>query len=178
MYFTIFAISSNIQILYLENKHENLYKDLEEVQIICTVVSDKKETDYKNSYEIKVESLNHETKYKGTGLILYVPKTTNLQYGDKISINGNYEEAQSATNYKAFDYREYLKEKNIYGIVSSKNVKVIKQDNLSSILILFNNLKQKIKSNLKESIGEEANITIGILLRRYFKYFRRNNRRF
>lgn len=164
----IFGTISNIQILKLENKHNNLYNQLEQIEVIATVTSDLKETEYRYSYKIKIESINKETKYKGTCLLLYTPKTEKLEYGDKIYLTGSYKKAAKATNYKAFDYREYLKEKNIYGIVTSKDTKILKKDNLNSILICFNNLKQKIKSNLKESIGEEANLAIGILLRRYF----------
>lgn len=175
LYFAIFAIISNIQILNLENKHDNLYKGLEEIEATGTVVSDLKETEYRYIYEIKIENINKETKYKETCLLLYTPKTNKLKYGDKIYLTGIYKEATKATNYKCFDYREYLKQKNIYGTVTSKNVKLIQENNLNQILILFNNLKQKIKSNITKSIGEEANIAIGILLRRHFKNFRRDN---
>ena len=94
-------------------------------------------------------------------------KEENLEYGDKIHILGTYDEAKCATNYKLFDYKEYLKEKNVYGIVKADKVQVIEKDNLNNIFILLNNLREKIKINLKEIIGEEANVTIGILLRRY-----------
>lgn len=171
----IFATISNTQILRLETKHENLYKGLDEIEVIGTVNSNLKETEYRYSYEIKVESINKETKYKGTCLLLYTPKTKKLKYGDKVYLTGNYKKAAKATNYKAFDYKEYLKEKNIYGTITSKDIKVLQNDNLNPVLIFVNNLKQKIKINLRESIGEEGDIAIGILLRRHFKNFRRNN---
>lgn len=163
--FMIFATISNIQILRLETKHENLYKELDEIEAIGTVISDLKETEYRYSYEIKIESINKDMKYKGTCLLLYTPKTEKLKYGDKIYLAGNYKKAAKATNYKCFDYKEYLKEKNIYGNVTSKDIKVIQNDNLNPVLIFFKNLKQKIKINLRESIGEEGDIATGILLR-------------
>ena len=55
----------------------------------------------------------------------------------------------------------------MYGIVKADKVQVIEKDNLNNIFILLNNLREKIKINLKEIIGEEASVTIGILLRRY-----------
>lgn len=166
--FSIFAIISNTQILYLENKHETLYKNLEEVEIIGTIISDKEETEYKAKYTIKVERLNGSKKYAGTCLLVYTEKNTDLKYGDKITINGIYEEASKATNYGAFDYKEYLKEKNIYGIVNVEDIETIKSKNLNIMLIAFNNLRNTIKTNLQEILDEDSSIAIGIILRRYF----------
>lgn len=163
----ILAIISNWQIIYLENKFENLYKGKEEVNVIGTIISDREENTYQAKYTIKIDSVNGDTKYNDTNLLLYVQKEENLEYGDKIHILGTYDEAKCATNYKLFDYKEYLKEKNVYGIVKADKVQVIEKDNLNNIFILLNNLREKIKINLKEIIGEEANVTIGILLRRY-----------
>lgn len=163
----IIAIISNWQIINLENKFETLYKGKEEVDIIGTVISNREESTYQAKYTIKIDTVNGDTKYKGTNLLLYVQKEESLEYGDKAQILGTYEEAKCATNYKFFDYKEYLKEKNVYGIVKADKVQVIEKDNLNNIFILLNNLREKIKVNLKEIIGEEANVTIGILLRRY-----------
>ncbi len=112
--FIVFAIISNAQIIYLENKHENLYKGKAEVEIVGTIISDREETTYKAKYTIKVESVDGNAEFKGTYLLIYVAKEQELEYGDKIILKGEYEEASFATNYKAFDYKEYLKCKNIY----------------------------------------------------------------
>lgn len=148
--FLIFALISNIKITKVENNHNNLYKGLEDVEIIGTIISDKKETNYKASYTVKVESINEEIKFKETNLLIYTSKNVNLSYGDKVILNGTYEQAKGATNYKAFDYREYLKEKNIYGILNVDKVQIIKKDNLNCILVLFHNIKNKVKLNLKK----------------------------
>lgn len=176
--FSIFAIISNAQILYLENKHETLYKNLEDVKIIGTIISDKEETEYKNRHTIKVEELNGSKKYTGTCLLIYTKKNADLEYGDKIIINGIYEEANEATNYGAFDYKEYLKEKNIYGIVNVEELETIKHNNLNIILITFNDLRNNIKTNFQEILDKDSSVAIGILLRRYFWNWWRNNRRF
>ncbi len=165
--FLIFVFISNTQVRYLESKHENLYQDVDTAQVVGTIISDKKETTYKTSYTIKVDSINNSRKYKGTNILIYLPKNIMLDYGDKISLNGNYERANVATNYKGFDYREYLKQKNIYGIVHADEVRVLEKNNLNCVKIIFNNIRTKIKLNLKEVLGEESKVTIGILLRRY-----------
>lgn len=93
-------------------------------------------------------------------MILYVAKKEKLEYGDKVALSGTYEKAKTARNFKEFDYREYLKAKNVYGIVNVDNVEVIKKNNLNFSLIGINRLRSKIKSNLKEILGEKAEVTV------------------
>ena len=158
--FIIFVVISNLQITILENKFNNLYEGINEVKVIGTIISDRKETSYKANYTIKVESVNSNKKFQGTNLIVYVPKSQKLEYGDKIEINGTFEKAKTARNYKEFDYREYLKTKNIYGIVNSEKIKLIKKNNLNLSLILINNLRTRIKTNLQEILGEESKLAM------------------
>ena len=157
--FIIFAIISNFQVNILENKFNNLYGGISETKIVGTIISDRKETSYKVNYMVRVESINSNNKFKGTNLIIYMPKKEKLEFGDKIIINGVYEKASTAKNFKAFDYREYLKTKNVYGVVNAEEVRVIKKNNLNFILIGVNNLKTKIKFNLIDILGKEAEIT-------------------
>ena len=137
-----------------------MYDGIDNVQIIGTIISDRKETTYKSSYTLKVESLNSNNKYKNTNLIIYTKKSTKLEYGDKIVLNGKYEKAKTAKNYKEFNYRDYLKCKKIYGIVNTEDVKIIGKNNLNSIMLSINRLRNQIKSNLKEILGKEAELTI------------------
>ena len=50
---------------------------------------------------------------------MYVKKGVKLQYGETIEFFGTYSKASEATNYKAFDYNNYLKIKKIYGIINA-----------------------------------------------------------
>ena len=158
--FSIFVVISNLQITILENKFNNLYEGINELRVIGTVISDRKETSYKANYTIKVESVNSNKKFQGTNLIVYVPKSQKLEFGDKIEMSGTFEKAKTARNYKEFDYREYLKTKNIYGIVSTEKIKLIKKNNLNLSLILINNLRIRIKTSLQEILGEESKIAM------------------
>ncbi len=179
--FIVFSIISNIQINYLQNKYYTLYKSIEneKIQIIGTVISERKETTYKASYTIKVKEINGNAKFKKTNLIIYIPKNTYLEYGEKVRFNGSYEEVKGRTNYKAFDYKEYLKTKNVYGTVNvSSKIEILKELDLNPILIIINQIRTKIKSNLKEILGESSKIAIGILIRGYFRNTRRNCEKF
>ena len=105
-----------------------------------------------------------------------MPKSEEFKYGDLVCVRGIYEKAKSATNYKAFNYREYLKEKNIYGIVNVEECHVLKSDNLNFVFKFFNDIRKTIKNNLNYILGEKASIVIGMLLRRYIRYRRWNCR--
>lgn len=82
----IFALVSNIQIMYLENKFNTLYKNVQKINLVGTIISSPKETEYKNSYTLKVESINGNKKYKNTNLIIYTKKDIKLEYGRRIEI--------------------------------------------------------------------------------------------
>lgn len=143
-----------------ERKFDNLYNGLEKIEAIGTIISERKDTKYKASYTINVESINSNKKYRGTNLIVYLQKSEKLEYGDKVKINGTFERAKTARNYKEFDYREYLKSKNIFGVVDVEHSEIIKQNNLNIFKIGINNLRNQIKDNLSTILGEEASLTI------------------
>ncbi len=82
----IFAIVSNIQIMYLENRFNTLYINIKEIKLVGIITSIPKETEYKNSYTLKVQSINGDEKYKNTNLIIYTKKDIKLEYGKKVEI--------------------------------------------------------------------------------------------
>lgn len=160
MSFIIFAFISNLQIRNLENKFNNLYEGINDVKIVGTIISDRRETQYKAIYTVKVISINSNKKFKGTNLLIYVPKSQKIEYGDKIVTNGIYEKAKTARNYKEFNYREYLKSENIYGIVNVEKIEIVDKNDLNYLLIGINKIREKIKTNLDEILGKESYLTI------------------
>ena len=82
----IFAIVSNIQIMYLENRFNTLYINIKETKLVGIITSIPKETEYRNSYTLKVQSINGDEKYKNTNLIIYTKKDIKLEYGKKVEI--------------------------------------------------------------------------------------------
>lgn len=163
----ITAIISNIQITYLNKKYNTMYIKNQEYKVIATVVSNTQEKEYKNTYKIKIESINGNKKYANTHLLLNVKKNkAKLQYGDKISFNGTYIEPTTRRNYKGFDYKEYLKTIKIYGSFTPETeIKIIKKDNVNIISKAIFNIKEKITSNVNKSLEEETkNLCLGILL--------------
>ena len=82
---------SNLITIHLNNKYDAIYNELNnEIKIIATICSNKKEKQYKNIYKIKIEKINNKIKYKNIYLFLNTPKNINLEFGDKIQFEGEY----------------------------------------------------------------------------------------
>ena len=156
--FLLIAIISNLQITHLEKKHNTLYQNLEKVTIEGTIIEGTKETSYKNAYTIKVEKINGNKKYKNTNLIIYTKKQEKIDYGQKISLSGIFNLPSKATNYKAFDYANYLKTKNIYGTVKVEEIKQTNEKGVMWLQIQINNLRTKIEQNLDEILGKNSEL--------------------
>lgn len=158
----IFVVSAFTASLYLNicnNKYEKVYKNFSAKEIIATVISNEKELEYVSTYKVKLENK--------ISLLLKVPKKikTNLNYGDKIIINGEYSVPEQARNYGGFNYREYLKTQKIYGIFEAKSITIIDCNNLNGIDIFSNNLKKKIIDKSNNILPKSTrNLFLGILI--------------
>lgn len=164
----IFIIISKLITHNLIIKYENLYTNLETGEFVATIINNPQEKQYKTVYKIKIENINKEKKYKNTYLLLYIDKSFKvLNYGDKIYFKGTYYKASQATNYKAFDYSEYLKTQKIYGtVIAEKNtIKVIKNNNVNILNLYMNKFKVNLYSNIDKMIkNENKELLKGILL--------------
>lgn len=162
--FLISALVSSIYRVFCNIKFEKFYKEFNASEIIATVISNNNETEYKNTYKVKVENLKG---YKDINLILRVSKSKkiNLNYGDKIKVSGEYIIPDEARNYGGFKYKQYLKTQKIYGIFEANKVEVLKYNNLSFIELFSNKVKLKIIENFSNLLPEETNqLFLGILI--------------
>ena len=159
--FTIIISSfiSNIIIKYYECKYENLYKGIENLEVVGIVVSNKVEKKYYNRYKINVI----EEKFKNT--YLYINSKEELEYGDKIDVNGEFIEPSKARNYKGFGYKEYLKTLKIYGTIKAEDIKVLEKNKANTIMQVSNRALIKIKEAIKSTYSEKiAKIVMGVML--------------
>lgn len=167
--FLVSVIISNIQITLLEKSFDEKYKNVNEnLEIVGTIISNPMDKQYKNQYILKVEKINENKSYKNTNLQLNVKKEEKLlSYGDKIIIKGNFEEASSARNEGGFDYKQYLKSKNVYGIISvdKKDIKLIKKNNVDVIDLLANKVSNSMKIKIEQNLSNETSkLLSGILI--------------
>ena len=164
---TSMLISNSIT-THLNNRFDNLYKNIEnESNFIATVISDANKKEYITSYTIKTKSINGNTRFKNTKLILNISNSRDikLQYGDEITFTGDYKEPEKQRNYKGFDYSEYLKTLGIYGTVDYTKTNSIEYKKLNKIDLFFHNISNNIEENITNILSEDkANLLIGILL--------------
>ncbi len=164
--FCISSCISNLIVINLNNKYNNLYNGInEQVEILGIVCSNKEEKKYKNKYKIKVEEINGVNRYKNTYLILNISKNIKLEYGDKIYISGEFIKPTTQRNYKGFNYKEYLKTIKVYGTINSKYAKVIKKNSLNIVFMKANDIFLKIKNSIESLYSKEiSSILLGIML--------------
>lgn len=159
----IFIIAGFIHIKFLEYDYEKIYISLENVNIVGTIVSSKKEKQYINEYKIETEKINN-IKLKKKFILL--TKNKEIEYGNKIKLEGTYIKPSKSRNYKGFDYSNYLKTENIYGTIEQNGkIELIKEKNINYLFINLYKVKNKIIKNINNKFPEETRgVFLGILL--------------
>jgi len=155
----ISAIISNIYFNLKNNQYEKFYKIIpENLKTTATIVSESKETEYYNSYNVEISNKK---------FIMYVKKgyMDNLKYGMKIYLEGEYSEATDSRNFKGFSYKEYLKTKKIYGTIKINEIEILKENNVNFILKYSNSLRNKIIETINKIVQKNTRgLLAGILI--------------
>ena len=159
----IFIIAGFIHIKFLKYDYEKIYISLENVNIVGTIVSSKKEKQYINEYKIETEKINN-IKLKKKFILL--TKNKEIEYGNKIKLEGTYIKPSKSRNYRGFDYSNYLKTENIYGTIEQNGkIELIKEKNIKYFFIILYKVKNKIIKNINNKFPEETRgVVLGILL--------------
>ena len=159
-----------IQIHILENNYDKISSKIpEEITLQALVVSDGTEKDYKYTYTIEVNTINGKKLEKSIQLILDIKKNKIKnkcpKFGDVVEITGVYEGPNIARNYKGFDYKQYLKSKNIYGTIDCVQYEIIANNKINIISNIINYVQNNIKENMSNILDEEQGaLCIGILI--------------
>ena len=160
----ISTIVSYMYILHSEQKYSSYYAGIKSIHDKAVVVSEKQEKQYYSTYIIKVRNTN-----------LILQTNMELNFGDLIEFQGNFELPNVQRNYGGFNYREYLKTKNIYGIVRSTKVKVLAKNQLSRIEMVANAIRENIKNKIIEVDNKDTGgLLIRHINRKQRKYFGRS----
>lgn len=124
---------------------EKIYPESTEMECICEIIKEKEEKDYYNKYIVKIIKSN--IKYsKNTKLILYSEKDKKMFVGDILNIKGQFEKGEVAKNYKGFNYRNYLKQYKIYGILREENISYITQK--KDLYFIFGNIRNSLEKQI------------------------------
>ena len=159
-----------IQIHSLESNYARIsLKIPEEITLQALVISDGTEKDYKYTYTIEVNTINGKRLEKDIQLILDIKKNKIKnecpKFGDVVEITGVYEEPNIARNYKGFDYKQYLKSKNIYGTIECEQYEIKENDKISIIRNIINYVQNNIKENMLNILEKEQGaLCVGILI--------------
>lgn len=159
-----------IYVKTLNKNYEERYSEITgTINIKAIIISNPDEKEYKYTYTIKVEEINGNKEYQNTKLLLDIKKS-NLkeslpQYGDEITITGEFKKPNTARNYKGFDYEEYLRSQKTYGTITSEKYEIISSNKTN----IFNNFIHYVQGNIKENMHyvldeEEAALCVGILV--------------
>lgn len=157
----IFSIISNTIILIKNERFNNLYNSINDVESIVIIVSSKQEKEYNNIYKAKVILINNLNKYKNTQVYIKTKKNKEFKYGDIVFINGKFKQPEVARNYGGFSYKNYLKTLNIFGTIEVNKIKLIeKQSEVQKILSYIEQVKIKVFKffyDIREQLIQKAN---------------------
>ena len=156
----IFSVISNTILLFQNNKYDNLYQDGESIQITGIVVSQKEEKQYYDVYQVKVLNPKHFNLY-----IQMNKNTEELEYGDKVKLQGEYRKPSEQRNYGSYYDKQYLKTLKILGRVKANQVEIIAKKQLNIILQCSNKMNLNIKKTIEKNFDEEKSAILkGLLL--------------
>ena len=156
----IFSIISNLVILKQNNIYENSYQEGEAIKIVGIVVSKKTEKEYYDLYKIKI------LDSKKFSLFIQVnKKEKELEYGDKVLINGQYIKPSEQKNYGGYDDSQYLKTLKVLGRVKVSKIEVLEKKQQNIILQFANTIRGKIEEKIDKGFEyEKAAILKGLLI--------------
>lgn len=152
----ISSFISNTIIKYLENKYNNRFDGVENIQVEGIIVSNKIEKEYYNRYKLKAPNIY---------LYINVDPKINLEYGDLVKVEGKFQEPTTSRNYGGFNYKEYLKTLKIYGTIKVEDINILAKKQANFILQFSNEIFTKIKTNIEKTYSYNTGaIMLGVLL--------------
>lgn len=155
----------------LEDKCKNICKiyNNKQIKIYGVITSNGQNKEYKTTHKVKVTKVQNietnetiQTKFNILCNIKKSKANNSLKYGDKVIILGEFEEPYAERNEGGFNYKSYLKTKQIIGTIniSQNDVNIIGEE-FNLIYKLKENIIQKIYNILPSN---EATLCIGLLL--------------
>ncbi len=168
--FTMICIIAIMHVDTLEKNYEKMISKIpKEINMQAIVISDGIDKEYKYTYVIKVIKIENNVLEKNIKINLNLKKNILKEdlpkFGDIIEITGNYEEPESARNYKSFNYKDYLKSKGNYGTIDCKSCSIISNNNIRGVNKAIHLVQSNLKNNMTRTLNEEEGaLCVGILI--------------
>ena len=164
----IFSIISNSLIVLKEMEYKKIYKlDGNVVNIVAIIESNKIEKENSVKYMIKIIKCDSINLLENKKMYINIKniKYANLHYGDIVQITGKYLKPEEQRNYGGFNYQNYLKTKEIYGIINFSNMKILDNRKANFLMTIANDISLDIKNKIDNILDKKyAEILKGILL--------------
>lgn len=160
----------------LENRYCNIIKtyDKQDLQIRGIIISSPQDNEYKKTYKLHVLQIKNintgEIKKNEFNILCNIKKLdTNItfEYGDEIVVLANFEAPSISKNYGGFNYRQYLKIKQIAGSITVKenDVNIISKNRNSFLKTVIYNIKKYLIEQINKILPQnEAGLCISIIL--------------
>lgn len=153
---------------YSYEKDYGLVNSKENYIIEGIVVSDKRDKEYKEVYDLDVKKIDGIKIKKSKKYLLNIKKSKdiNIKFGDYIKINAKIEQPSKARNYMGFDYQRYLKSKKIIAtIIDVENVEILDVNKANTAENIFNSLRNNIKKIMYKLLPKDAReLAIGMMI--------------
>lgn len=168
--FTMICIIAIMHVNTLEKNYEKMISKIpKEINMQAIIISDGIDKEYKYTYVIKVIKIENNVLEKNIKINLNLKKNILKEdlpkFGDIIEITGNYEEPESARNYKSFNYKDYLKSKGNYGTIDCKSCSIISNNNIRGVNKAIHLVQSNLKNNMTRTLNEEEGaLCVGILI--------------
>ena len=120
--FFICVILGFFSIKMFNYKWNDISNNIDTDNVIAEVVNLEKETKYQKTFKIKILNKKIEkNKYVLLKINTNDKINKEIKIGSIIYFSGKLQEVEGSRNFGGFSYQEYLKSKNIYGIIKWKN---------------------------------------------------------
>ncbi|MBR0350715.1 MAG: ComEC/Rec2 family competence protein [Clostridia bacterium] len=163
IFIVVFSCISNFIIISKNNFYNQIYKTPKDVDIIAKIEELVEEKEYQAKYKIKVLKLNGEEK--SINFYLISKNKNHYEYGNIVSLKGEYIKPSIQRNYEGFDYSQYLKTKNIYGTIKSDNIQILESSKSLDFNKMIYDLQENIKNKSKKFLTNETySIFLGLIL--------------
>ena len=153
---------------YSYEKDYGLVNSKENYIIEGIVVSDKRDKEYKEVYDLDVKKIDGIKIKKSKKYLLNIKKSKdiNIKFGDYIKINAKIELPSKARNYMGFDYKRYLKSKKIIAtILDVENVEILDVNKANTAENIFNSVRNNIKKIMYKLLPKDAReLAIGMMI--------------
>ncbi len=153
------SIISNTIVLFLNKKYEQAFQEDENIQVIGIVISPKIEKQYYDLYQVKLLGSKHFNLF-----IQVSKKIGELEYGDKVQLQGEYKKPIEQRNYGGYDDKQYLRTLKIIGRVKVHQIEIMGKKQINPILQLANQVNLKIKQKIDDTFEKEKASVLKALL--------------